>query len=127
MLSGKSKNRCWRMNAKLKTGLVFLVVSFLFLGIKVDDEFTDHNLFVKYKPSFQMYFRSPLGMQDMPENYPKELRAEESIYNQFIREKHWSDKPFFDVSISAILILGTLYFMFTGIKKQIHFNKYSQN
>ncbi len=115
------------MNAKLKIGLVFLALSVLFLGIKVDDEFTDHNLFFKHKPSFQMYFKSPLGLQDMPENYPKKLRAEESIYNQFVREKHWSNKPFFDVGISAILIFGTLYFVYMGIKKQIHFNKYSQD
>lgn len=33
------------MNAILKTGLVFLALSVLFLGIKVDDEFADHNLF----------------------------------------------------------------------------------
>lgn len=74
-----------------------------------------------------MYFKSPLGMQDMPENYPKELREEENIYNQFIREKHWSDQPLFDIGISAILILGTIYFMFTGIKRQIYFNKYPKD
>ena len=111
------------MNAKLKIGLVFLALSVLFLGIKVDDEFTDHNLFFKHKPSFQMYFKSPLGMQDMPENYPEELRAEERIYNQFVREKRWSDQLFFDLGISVILIFGTIYFMFTGIRKQSNFNK----
>ncbi|WP_026977768.1 hypothetical protein [Flavobacterium tegetincola] len=115
------------MNVKLKIGLVFLALSILLLGIKVDDEFDDSTLFVKYKPSFQMYFKSPLGMQDLPANYPKELRAEENTYNQFVRDKHWSDQPFFDVSISAILILGTFYFMFMGIKNQIHFTKFYQN
>lgn len=111
------------MNVKLKIGLLFLTLSVLFLGIKVDDEFADYDVFVKYKPSIQMYFKLPLGMQDMPKNYPKELRAEENIYNQFVRERHWRNEPFFIVSISAILIFGTLYFMFTGIKKQIHNTK----
>ncbi|WP_165953107.1 hypothetical protein [Pedobacter changchengzhani] len=50
------------MNVKLNIGLVFLTLSVLFLGIKVDDEFDDSTLFVKYKTSFQIYFKSPLGM-----------------------------------------------------------------
>lgn len=111
------------MNNKLKVGICFLIATWLFTGIKCDDEFYEYSLFLKYRPTFQYYFESPLGMQDMPENYPKELAVKEAIYDEFINEKHWSDNKFLEISMCGILILGSLYFLSTGLIKQFTYDK----
>ncbi|MFC3561408.1 hypothetical protein [Pedobacter jamesrossensis] len=71
--------------------LLSILITWLFVGIKADDEFGGHSTFFKYKPSFQVYFKSPLGMQDMPANYPSELVTEEALYDDFVNKKHFSD------------------------------------
>jgi len=106
------------MNNKLKIGLCFLLATWLFTGIYVDDEFGEHSMFLKYRPTFQYYFKSPLGMQDMPTGYPTELAVEQAIYDEFINEKHWSDNDFLATSICGILVLGTLCFLTAGLIKQ---------
>ncbi|TDQ08295.1 hypothetical protein [Pedobacter metabolipauper] len=109
------------MNNRLKIGLILLLVSWLFMGVKVDDEFGDRSVFLKYRPSFQVWFKSPLGMQDLPKDYPPELKAEEETYDEFVNGKHWSDHYMLDAGICGILILGTSFFMITGIKRQFKY------
>jgi len=112
-----------KVNSNLKIGICLVLLTWLFTGIKCDDEFYEHSMFLKYRPTFQYYFKSPLGMQDMPENYPKELAAKEAIYDEFINAKHWSDNKFLEISICGILILGSLYFLSIGLIKQFTHDK----
>lgn len=111
------------MNKKLKIGILFLVATWLLTGIYADDEFGEHSTFLKYRPSFQFYYKSPLGMQDMPASYPVELAKEEAIYDEFINQKHWSDNNFLATSICGILYLGTIYFLISGTIKQFKYGK----
>ncbi|WP_316807389.1 hypothetical protein [Pedobacter agri] len=111
------------MNKKLKIGIIFLIATWLFTGIYADDEFGEHSPFLKYRPSFQVYFKSPLGMQDMPASYPAELVVEEAIYDDFINQKHWSDNDFLATSACAILYLGTIYFLISGTITQFKHGK----
>lgn len=111
------------MNKKLKIGILFLLATWLLTGIYADDEFGEHSSFLKYRPSFQFYFKSPLGMQDMPANYPVELAVKEAVYDDFINEKHWSDNGFLSTSICGLLYLGTIYFLVFGIIKQLKYGK----
>ncbi|RZL20593.1 MULTISPECIES: hypothetical protein [Pedobacter] len=111
------------MNNKLKIGICFLLLTWLFTGIKCDDEFNEHSMFLKYRPTFQYYFKSPLGMQDMPANYPADLFEDQAIYDEFINEKHWSDNDFLETSICGILVLGLLYFLTAGLIKQFKYDK----
>ncbi|RZL44939.1 MAG: hypothetical protein EOP00_18600 [Pedobacter sp.] len=111
------------MNNKLKIGICFLLATWLFTGIKCDDEFYEHSMFLKYRPTFQYYFKSPLGMQDMPIAYPADLVVKEAIYDEFINERHWSDNDFLDTGICGILVLGTLYYLALGLIKQFRHEK----
>ncbi|RZL51239.1 MAG: hypothetical protein EOP00_00030 [Pedobacter sp.] len=107
----------------LKIGICFLLVTWLFTGIKCDDEFYEHSMFLKYRPTFQYYFKSPLGMQDMPASYPADLVIKEAIYDEFINEKLWSDNDFLEASICGVLLMGTLYFLISGLIKQFRHDK----
>ncbi|MEO5911395.1 MAG: hypothetical protein ABIP95_10935 [Pelobium sp.] len=87
--------------------IAIVIITWLFVGIKKDDEFEEHDLFFKYKPSLQVYFKSPLGMQDMPSGYPAELFVEEAVYDEFVNEKHYSDSGVFPY-LAGILVLLSL-------------------
>lgn len=106
------------MNKKLVIGLCLLLATWLFVGINEDSEFLERSVFLKYRPTFQIYFKSPLGMEDMPADYPLALRAEEAVYKDFVIKHHWSDNEFLDTLLTSVLILGSVYFMFTGLKGQ---------
>lgn len=111
------------MNNKLIIGFCFLLLTWLFTGVKCDDEFYEHSIFLKYRPTFQYYFKSPLGMQDMPASYSADLVVKEAIYDEFINEKHWSDNDFLETGICGILYLGTIYFLISGTIKQFKYGE----
>ncbi|RZL39513.1 MAG: hypothetical protein EOO96_00445 [Pedobacter sp.] len=104
------------------TTLFMLLACWLFVGIKVDDEFGDLSVFFKYRPTFQVYFRSPLGMQDMPTDYPTELVLKEAIYDDFVNTKHVADGFFFEL-LSLLLISGTLVLVGISVFKFLKANK----
>lgn len=107
------------INSKIKLSIVFILVTWLFTGIYQDDEFYEYDIFLKYRPTFQYHFRSPLGMQDMPEGYPTDLMMEQAAFDEFINQEHWSDNEFLEITICTILYLGSIYFMTSGIIKKI--------
>ena len=107
------------INSKLKISFVFILVTWLFTGIYQDDEFYEYDIFLKYRPTFQYHFRSPLGMQDMPKDYPIDLMIEQAVFDEFINQKHWSDNDFLEITICGILYLGSIYFLSSGIIKQL--------
>lgn len=91
---------------------VLFIIQWLMVGISRDDEFAEHSLFVKYRPTFQFYFYSPLGMDDRPPGYPARLDQMEARYDNFVRELHWSsgDIPIIlaeaVMAVFGILVLG---------------------
>lgn len=99
-----------------------LLACWLFVGVKVDDEFGDMSAFFKYRPTFQVYFKSPLGMQDMPESYPAELVLEEAIYDDFVNTKHITDGFFFEL-LSLLFIVGALVLVSMSVFKFLKANR----
>lgn len=106
-------------NKSTVLSLLFLLFMFLMTGIYQDDEFAEFDSFVKYSPDLQFYFKSPLGMQDMPSNYPPDLLAEERKYGDFILAKHWSDGlgglALLLQVLSAFVIFRLLYLLYRKI------------
>ncbi|WAC42571.1 hypothetical protein [Pedobacter sp. SL55] len=111
------------MDKKIKIGTIFLIATWLFTGIYADDEFGEHSMFLKYRPTFQYYFKSPLGMQDMPASFPLKLAVEQATYDEFINQKHWSDNDFLATTFCGVLYLGTIYLMISGLLKQFKYEK----
>ncbi|GGG95903.1 hypothetical protein GCM10007415_33910 [Parapedobacter pyrenivorans] len=68
-----------------------LLVTWLMTGFAVDDEFSgEFRFFVKHRPTLQYYFESPLGMEDMPADYPADKVAAYYTYRNFVLDSHWS-------------------------------------
>lgn len=66
-------------------GLLFLLLSWLFTGIYRDEEFYELNLFFKYRPTFKIWFYSPIGMEDkMFERLSSTNQKEEIAYQDFV-------------------------------------------
>ncbi|MHC8949983.1 hypothetical protein [Sphingobacterium hungaricum] len=86
--------------------ILLLLTTWLMTGFAVDDEFSDEfRFFVKHRPFVTYYFKSPLGMQDMPTDYPSNKMAEYSSYREFVLDKHWSS----DIEwVAEILLLLTV-------------------
>jgi hypothetical protein len=94
-----------------RVSIILFLLSWLFVGIKKDDEFGELSLFLKYKPTTQIYFSSPLGMQDMPENYPQNLREQEAVYDEFVNTKHYSQNGVFQYAPDLLLISFLMAFI----------------
>ncbi|MGJ1384470.1 hypothetical protein [Sphingobacterium siyangense] len=83
---------------------VLFIIQWLMVGISRDDEFAEHSLFVKYRPTFQVYFYSPLGMDDRPLGYPARLDQIEARYDNFVRERHWSSGDIPLILAEAVMV-----------------------
>lgn len=91
---------------KGKVAACLLLITWLMTGFAVDDEFVgEFRIFVKYRPTFQYYFKSPLGMDDMPADYPAAKAAAYYTYRDFVLEKHWSSAMDW---LAVLLTLGTI-------------------
>lgn len=88
---------------------MLILVTWLMTGISVDDEFyEEYNIFLKHRPTGQYYFRSPLGMQDMPLDYPADKATAYYTYREFVLEKHWSSD--FD-ALAFLIVFGTAFYV----------------
>jgi len=105
------------MNNYLKIGLIFVILSFLFIGVYEDDEFNEASIFLKYKPSLKMHFESPIGMQDLKiSDLSTENQIEEKYYEDFIKNQHYKSE--YLSLIPFILIQATLTFICFGTKQK---------
>jgi len=86
--------------------IFLLLITWLMTGFAVDDEFSDEfRFFVKHRPTFQYYFQSPLGMQDMPADYPSDKATAYYTYREFVLDRHWSS----DLEwLALLMVLGTV-------------------
>lgn len=108
-----------QINKHIFRALVLICVSWLMTGLAVDDEFyNEYRVFLKYRPTFQYYFHSPLGMQDMPTDYPAEKAAAYYTYRDFVLTEHWSTK--LDWLAFCLVLVTVSYVVFTVFKVRKH-------
>lgn len=76
-------------NTNLLIGLFLLLITWLFVGIYRDAEFSEPGLFIKYKPSFKIEFYSPSGMSDLTiEDLPEPQKSEEIAFEEFVSNRY---------------------------------------
>lgn len=78
-----------RPNIYTLIGAVFLILTWLFVGLYRDNEFFEPDLFTKYRPTFKVNFYSPIGMQDLKvDDLPKDRKEEEIAFQEFLIKRH---------------------------------------
>lgn len=95
-----------------------LLLIWLLVGLSRGDEFGELHIFLKHRPTFQVYFVSPLGMADMPANFSAELATKEALYTEYVRTKHWSSHGFYSF-MAQLFILATPIVLGIGVYKAI--------
>ena len=108
-----------RSNIYFLFGTVFIIISWLFIGLFRDDEFFEADLFTKYRPTFKVNFYSPIGMQDLKlEDLPTGEKSEEIAFQDFVMNRDIQNSN--DARLwylPFILIQLTLTFLSFGIFK----------
>lgn len=115
-----------KFNFYILLAIVFLILTWLFVGLFRDEEFSELSIFGKHRPTFKVYFYSPYMQSDLklkglsPTEQYEEKAFEEFVINQGheyeSKEKLWYLPP--------ILIQLTLSFMAFGIyrlKRTVNF------
>ena len=108
-----------RPNIYIVLGTVFVILTWLFVGLFEDAEFYESNLFTKYRPTFKVNFYSPNGEQDIEiADMPADRKVEELAFQEFVTKRHIQNN--IDVRLwylPFILIQLTLTFFSFGIRK----------
>ena len=72
-------------NLYILIGTVFILLTWLFVGLFRDDEFNEPTLFTKYRPTFKVNFYSPIGMQDLElKELSPDKQKEEIAFREFV-------------------------------------------
>lgn len=67
---------------------VSVLITRIFCGVYIHDEFAERHFFIKYRPSWKWTFYSPLGMSDIKiEELSKEKQTEQKYFNEFVRDQ----------------------------------------
>ncbi len=100
----------------LPGGLVFLILTILFVGEFYDPEDGDRSFFIKYKPTLQHVFYSPVAQHRyMPAAItPAELK-DESAYQDFVAKRISLKSGAIFPLLPALLIQVTLTLLVCGI------------
>ena len=108
-----------RPNIYILLGTVFVILSWLFVGLFRDDEFYEPNVFTKYRPTFKVNFYSPIGMQGFElKDLSPDKQIEEKAFQEFVMKQHIQNNS--DARLwylPYILIQLTLTFFCFGILK----------
>ena len=108
-----------RPNIYILVATVFIILTWLFVGLFRDNEFYEPKLFTKYRPTFKVNFYSPIGMQDLKiDDLPTERKTEEIAFQEFVIKRHIQNNS--DAKLwylPFILIQLTLTFLSFGILK----------
>lgn len=104
-------------NTCLILGIIFVVLTWLFVGFFRDDEFYEPQLFTKYRPTFKVNFYSPVGMQDLDiDKLDPDSKAEEIAFQEFVINQHIQNNSNARLSyLPFILIQCMLTFFSFGI------------
>ncbi|WP_237488018.1 hypothetical protein [Hufsiella arboris] len=108
-----------RPNIYIVLGTVFILLTWLFVGIYRDDEFYEQNLFTKHRPTFNVKFHSAIGMQDLKlDDLFENRKAEEIAYQEFVIKQQLQSSSNASLwCLPFILIQLTLTFNSLGILK----------
>ena len=108
-----------RPNIYILLGTVFIIFTWLFVGLFRDDEFYEPTLFTKYRPTLKVNFYSPIGMQDLKvDDLPTDRRTEEKAFQEFVMKRHVQNNSEARLCyLPFILIQLTLTFLTFGILK----------
>lgn len=107
-----------KINSYLLFGTVFIILTWLFVGVFRDDEFYEPDIFLKYRPTFKIIFHSPVGMQDIQlHELSPDNRAEEIAFRDFVISHYKIAHVWY---IPLVLIQLTLTLLFFGYFKARH-------
>jgi len=91
--------------------ILLFFLTWLFVGIYQDDEFYESNLFIKYKPTFKVFFYSPTGMSDLQlQDLTTEKKSEEIEFQKFIINQHLQTEKGIKMILPYLIILLTFIF-----------------
>lgn len=108
-----------RPNIYILLGTVFLILTWLFVGLYRDDEFYEPNLFTKYRPTIKVIFHSPTGQSDLTfDDLSEDKRVEEIAFQEFVIKQHIQNNSNALLwYLPLILIQLTLTFFSFGVLK----------
>ena len=67
--------------------ILTVVVSRLWLGVYIHDEFFETHLFVKHRPIWKWKFYSPIGMSDKTmDDLSLKEQEEQKLFDEFVRD-----------------------------------------
>lgn len=108
-----------RPNIYILLGTVFIILTWLFVGLFRDDEFYELDVFTKYRPTFKVNFYSPIGQQGLElKDLSPDKQIEERAFQEFVMKHHIQNNG--DARLwylPFILIQLTLTFFCFGILK----------
>ena len=99
-------------NIYLIVGTVFLLLTWLFVGLFRDDEFYEPELFIKHRPTFKTNFYSPTGMSDLTVNdLTADKQVEEIAFMEFVdnRNRQLWFLPFILIQFTLTLLMLGFY------------------
>jgi hypothetical protein len=108
-----------KFNIYFLLGIFFLILSWLFIGLFRDDEFNEPGLFFKYRPTFQVIFYSPRGMDDTRlSDMPGDLKTEQIAFEEFVIHQHVQENSSSMFRFLPFLLIQlTLTFLSFGVLK----------
>jgi hypothetical protein len=108
-----------RPNIYILAGTIFLILTWLFVGLFRDDEFYEPMLFTKYRPTFKVMFYTPIGMQDLEiKDLPADKQPEEIAFQEFVIKQNIQNNAGARLwYLPFTLIQLTLTFMTFGVSR----------
>jgi hypothetical protein len=108
-----------KLNRYIFAGAACFLLTWLFVGIFRDSEFYEPEIFTKYRPTFKVFFHTPIGEGSLQlKDLAKEKQTEEINFQEFVIKQHQqynsSARLWF---LPFILIQLTLTFLSFGLYK----------
>ncbi len=79
------------MRKKLFLGISIALITLLtrlYCGVYVHDEFAEENFFIKHRPTWKWKFYSPIGQSDLKlQDLIPEKQSEQKYFNEFVRDQ----------------------------------------
>jgi hypothetical protein len=74
-----------KINLYVLLSAFFFILTWLMTGIYADDEFNELTLFCKHRPTFKVYFFSPIGQSDMKvKDLSVDMQYEALAFKEFV-------------------------------------------
>jgi hypothetical protein len=109
-----------KLNIYFFIGITFLLLTWLFVGVFRDSEFHEPFIFTKYKPTFKIFFHTPIGESDLAlKDLSTNEQREETAFQEFVikQDRQYNSNPKLWY-LPFILIQFTLTFLSFGILRK---------